>query len=119
MDPEILDKMTIRGFRDAWGVEFDHVTLKKRINRKIQFEAGDMGALVDHTKWEGSGNAWDDEAINLFRDFYALPSPAVYLDHTGRKVDFKNFDGKDEYGFLYGINTKSNLTDLMCSNDKS
>ena len=109
MDPEILDKMTIRGFRDEWGVQFDHDTLLSRLERKRSFMDGDLDALIDHEKWKGSGNSWDDDAINLFRDFYRLPSPAVYVDNTGRKVNFTDFEGKKEYDFLFGINMKSTL----------
>ena len=62
---------------------------------------------MDNSKWEGSGNKWNSEAIDLFRSFYKLPSPAIYLDATGRKVNFKNFNGEEEYDFLYGITSQS------------
>ena len=91
------------------GIQFDYSTLQKRLQRKIDFEEGDLGALVDTSKWETSGHAWDDEAIDLFRSFYVLPSPAVYLDTTGRKVSYTNFDGDEEYDFLYGLNPQSTI----------
>ena len=108
MSPDTFVNNTYNEFRNDWGgIAFDHCTLKKRLDRKLEFEAGDMGALVDTSKWETSGNAWDDNAIALFRKFYQLPSPAVYLDNTGRKVHYTNFDGEKEYNFLYGLNPKS------------
>ena len=75
---------------------------------KDDFLEGDLGALVMDSKWDASGNKWDEDDISLFRSFYQLPSPAVYLDHTGRKVHFKDFDGVKQYDFLYGVNPKSN-----------
>ena len=107
MSSDTFVNNTYNEFRHDWGIAFDHCTLKKRLDRKLEFEAGDLGALVDTSKWETSGNAWDEEAIDLFRKFYQLPSPAVYLDHTGRKVHFTNFDGEKEYDFMYGLNPKS------------
>ena len=108
MGPNTFVNSTYNDFRNDWGgISFDHGTLKKRFQRKIEFEEGDLGALVDTTKWETSGNAWDDDAIDLFRSFYVLPSPAVYLDNTGRKVHYTNFEGEKEYDFLYGLNPKS------------
>ena len=112
MSPTIFDKTndnswTQNEFRTVWGVQFDHETMLKRLTRKQNFVMGDLGGLVDDTKWHNSGNWWNDDAIKLFRSFYELPSPAVYLDHTGRKVSFTNFDGDREYDFLYGINPKS------------
>ena len=109
MGPETLADMTVRGFRAAWGVQFDGATLNKRRERALKFDEGFLGALIDDTKWEGSGKYWDDEAISLFRTFYQLPSPAVYLDTSGRKVNFKNFMGESEYDFLYGLNPKSTV----------
>ena len=107
MTETTLDDMTIRGFRDHFGIEFDFNTLKRRLDRKMKFDQGDLGALIDDSKWDDSGNWWSDEAIGLFRKFYQLPSPAVYIDHTGRKIHFTNFDGEDEYDFMYGLNPKS------------
>lgn len=110
MSPTMFDDdWTHDEFRNVWGVQFDHKTLKKRLGRKLHFTEGDLSALVDDTKWSNSGNWWDDEAIELFRGFYKLPSPAVYVDHTGRKISFTNLDGETEYDFLFGINPKSNL----------
>ena len=115
MSPDIFETTSYRDFRNDWGgIAFDYDTLNKRLERKIEFENGDLGALVDFGKWEESGNAWDEDAIDLFRSFYVLPSPAVYLDHTGRKVNFTNFDGEKEYDFLYGINPKSNTYFQNC-----
>ena len=111
LSPDTFDTITYNDFRNDWGgIQFDYDTLNKRLERKIEFENGNLGALVDFEKWEDSGNSWDEDAIALFRNFYVLPSPAVYLDHTGRKVNFKNFEGEEEYDFLYGINPKSNFT---------
>ena len=107
MSPQTFVNNTYNNFRGDWGVEFDFTTLRKRFDRKMEVLEGDLGALVDTSKWETSGNVWDDESISLFRNFYQLPSPAVYLDHTGRKVNFTNFDGEKEYDFLYGLNPKS------------
>ena len=108
MSPTTFDNTTYRGFRDDWGgIQFDYNTLQKRLNRKQSFLDGNLGGLVDMTKWDGSGNKWDSEAIDLFRSFYKLPSPAVYLDHTGRKVKFNDFNGDEQFEFLYGINPKS------------
>ena len=108
MSSDTFVNNTYNDFRNDWGgIGFDHGTLKKRFERKLAFGSGDLGALVDTSKWENSGNAWDAEAIDLFRSFYVIPSPAVYLDSTGRKVHFTNFDGEKEYDFLYGINPKS------------
>ena len=110
LSPDIFDTTTYNDFRNDWGgIQFDYETLNKRLERKVQFENGNLGALVDFNKWEDSGNAWSEDAISLFRDFYTLPSPAVYLDNTGRKVNFTNFEGEKEYDFLYGINPKSNF----------
>ena len=110
LSPDIFDTTTYIDFRNDWGgIQFDYETLNKRLERKVQFENGNLGALVDFNKWEDSGNAWSEDAISLFRDFYTLPSPAVYLDNTGRKVNFTNFEGEKEYDFLYGINPKSNF----------
>ena len=109
MSPTTFDDTTYREFRQDWGSQFDFETLRRRFDAKVEFDAGNLDALVDFTKWEGSGHNWDDEAIDLFRSFYQLPSPAVYLDHTGRKVNFKDFDGKDQYEFLHGLNPKSNV----------
>ena len=111
LSPDTFDTTTYNDFRNDWGgIQFDYDTLNKRLERKIEFENGNIGALVDFEKWEDSGNSWDEDAIALFRNFYVLPSPAVYLDHTGRKVNFTNFEGEKEYDFLYGINPKSNFT---------
>ena len=107
MTETTLDDMTIRWFRDHFGIEFDFNTLKRRLDRKMKFDQGDLGALIDDSKWDDSGNWWSDDAIHLFRKFYQIPSPAVYIDHTGRKIHFTNFDGEDEYDFLYGLNPKS------------
>ena len=108
MSPDTFVNNTYNDFRNDWGeISFAHGTLKKRFERKMAFESGDLGALVDTSKWENSGHAWDKEAIDLFREFYVIPSPAVYLDSTGRKVHFTNFEGEKEYDFLYGINPKS------------
>ena len=107
MDPETTGDFSLRDFRDLWGVQFDGETLKKRSERKQKFLDGDLGALVDESKWDGSGNWWDDDAIDLFRSFYRLPSPAVYVDCSGRKVHFKNFKGEPEYDFLCGLTVKS------------
>ena len=110
MSSSTFENQTYDNFRDTWGVQFDFVTLKNRLERKLQFEAGDLGALVDESKWENSGHAWDDDAIELFRSFYELPSPAIYLDTLGRKVSFTNFDDKKDYDFLYGINCQSKFS---------
>ena len=75
-----------------------------RLERKSHFDGGDIGALIDDIKWKNSGHWWNDDAIELFRSFYSLSSPTVYLDHTGRKISYINFDGKREYDFVYGIN---------------
>jgi len=118
MSPDIFETGSYRDFRNDWGeIGFDYNTLNKRLNRKIEFENGDLGALVDFNKWDGSGNYWDEEAITLFRNFYYLPSPAVYLDHTGRKVNFTNFEGEKEYDFLFGINPKSKINFIKCFKD--
>ena len=106
MSPKMFESMTHNDFRGLWGVQFDYKTTMKRLNTKIHFTEGELGALIDDSKWHNSGNWWHDEAIELFRSFYRLPSPAVYLDSTGRKVNFKNFEGKKEYDFLYGIHPK-------------
>lgn len=113
MSPKIFESMTYNDFRGVWNVQFDYKTLKKRLARKINFLEGELGALIDDQKWHNSGNWWDDDAIELFRDFYRIPSPAVYLDHTGRKVSFTNFEGKKEYDFLYGLNPKSTKIDVI------
>jgi len=109
MSPQTFEHGSYNDFRKDWGVEFDHNTLKKRLERKGKFLEGDHDALIDDSKWENSGNKWNDEAIDLFRSFYKLPSPAVYLDTTGRKIPFNDFDGKKEYDLLYGITPKSKL----------
>ena len=115
LSPDTFDNTSYEDFRNDWGgIQFDYGTLQKRLQRKVDFEAGDLGALVDTSKWETSGNAWDGEAIDLFRMFYQLPSPAVYLDHTGRKVNYTNFEGEKEYDFLYGLNPKSTIFSLEC-----
>lgn len=109
MSPTTFETQTYDDFRHTWGVQFDFNTLKRRLERKLEFEGGDLGALVDESKWENSGHAWDDDAIDLFRSFYELPSPAIYLDTLGRKVNFTNFDDQKDYDFLYGINCQSNV----------
>ena len=97
-------------FRDDWGgIQFDYSTLQRRLGLKNDFSNGDLGALVTDSKWDGSGNKWDEDAISLFRSFYKLPSPAVYIDHTGRKVHFYDFDGVKQYDQLYGVNPKSTI----------
>ena len=107
MSPTTFIDATYDDFRNDWGVQFDYGTLQRRMRRKQLVLEGDLGGLVDMNKWDDSGNKWNTEAIKLFRSFYVLPSPAIYLDHTGRKVNFTNFDGEPEYDFLYGINPKS------------
>ena len=107
MSPHTFENGSYNDFRNDWGVEFDYNTLQKRMERKKDFLDGNYGALVDDSKWENSGNKWNSEAIDLFRNFYKLPSPAVYLDTSGRKVNFTNFDGKKDYDLLYGITPKS------------
>ena len=108
MSPDTFTDSSYKEFGLDWGGrKFDHKTLKRRLDLKTEFLAGDLGALVNNNKWESSGNKWGDDAILLMRKFYELPSPAVYLDNTGRKINFKNFNGDPEYDFLYGLNPKS------------
>ena len=108
LSPDTFDNTSYVDFRNDWGgIQFDYSTFQKRLERKMDFNDGDLGALVDTSKWEGSGHAWDDEAIDLFRSFFVLPSPAVYLDTSGRKVNFTDFDGHEEYDFLFGLNPQS------------
>lgn len=107
LSPTTFENTTYNAFREDWGVQFNYNTLQKRLERKKSFLEGNLGGLVDMTKWDGSGNKWDSEAIDLFRSFYKFPSPAIYVDHTGRKVKFTDFNGEEQYELLFGINPKS------------
>jgi len=92
------------------GVEFNANQLKRRREMKKQFET-DPNALVMLCKYDGSGRYWSSEEIKFFRTFWEERDyfPATYADNEGRKCWYVDFEGKWQYGLLYGILPKSNL----------
>ena len=96
---------SVREFRDVMEVNYNGSSVKNYSKCKAELENGNLDSMVNISKYGASGRHWSTEAIKLFRSFWTErdENPSIYRDNEGRKLNYKDFNGKWQYGPLYGV----------------
>ena len=76
--------------------------MKFRYDRLGSYLNGTSDGLIDESKYDGSGWHWPEEAVDLFKDWWADrgEDAAIYIDQLGRKLSFKDYEGDWQYDFM-------------------